>query len=340
MNKKSISVILMTLLITFFVFSPIGYGADISVYINGSKTDFDTPPIIQKGITLVPMRAIFESLGSDVSWNSQNQTITGKKTTTSIKLTIGQKTAYKNNQPLQLDLPPAIINGKTMVPLRFIGESFGCQVVLNSQKQSIQINTSAQAEELYQVVRVIDGDTLIIKYHNKEEKIRLIGVDTPESVHPDANKNVKYGQIASQFSKSHLTGKKISLEMDVQERDKYGRILAYIYLDGKMFNKTLLEQGHAKVATFPPNVKYVDSFLALQKQAQKNKAGIWAYEEIQDQTANPQNSKYIASKSSNKFHYPSCRYAKNISKANQIGFNTPQEAKKQGYTPCDTCKPK
>ncbi|NLK43715.1 MAG: hypothetical protein GX300_04905, partial [Tissierellia bacterium] len=87
----------------------------------------------------------------------------------------------------------------------------------------------------YRVVRVVDGDTLIIEMEDKEERVRLIGVDTPESVHPDASKNVKAGKIASDFTKSRLEGKYIELEFDVQERDRYGRILAYVWHEGEMF---------------------------------------------------------------------------------------------------------
>ena len=114
-------------------------------------------------------------------------------------------------------------------------------------------NTSSQVTTTYTVIRVIDGDTLKINYNGKEESVRLIGVDTPESVHPDAEKNTEIGKKASEFSKNYLEGKEITLEFDIQERDKYGRLLAYVYLNGIMYNKTLLEEGYAKIATYPPN---------------------------------------------------------------------------------------
>lgn len=129
--------------------------------------------------------------------------------------------------------------------------------------------------KLYDVVRVVDGDTIVINYNGKNEKVRLIGVDTPESVHTDKSKNTKEGIKISEYTKSQLEGKKVILELDVQERDKYGRILAYVYLDGVMYNKTLLELGYAKIATYPPNVKYVEEFKKLQKQARENKVGLW-----------------------------------------------------------------
>jgi len=128
----------------------------------------------------------------------------------------------------------------------------------------------------YNVIRVVDGDTIIVDLNGTEERVRLIGVDTPESVHPDKEKNVEYGRIASDYTKKMLEGKQVYLEFDVQERDQYGRLLAYVYLNGEMYNKILLEQGHAKVVTYPPNVKYVDEFTTIQQQAREQRRGIWA----------------------------------------------------------------
>ncbi len=112
--------------------------------------------------------------------------------------------------------------------------------------------------------RVVDGDTIVVKLNGKKEKVRMIGIDTPESVHPDPSKNSPEGEVTSQFTREHLEGKYVRLETDVQERDKYGRILAYVYLGDEMFNKTLLKEGLATLMTVPPNVKYVDEFKAIQ----------------------------------------------------------------------------
>ncbi|MED0670393.1 thermonuclease family protein [Aneurinibacillus aneurinilyticus] len=131
------------------------------------------------------------------------------------------------------------------------------------------------------VTRVVDGDTFKAKVNGKEESIRLIGVDTPETVHP--NKPVQpYGPEASAYTKKRLDGQTVTLEFDVQQRDKYGRLLAYVWLgDAKnpkaeMLNQTLVKEGYAQVATFPPNVKYTDSFVNLQKQAREAGKGLWA----------------------------------------------------------------
>jgi len=109
------------------------------------------------------------------------------------------------------------------------------------------------------VLRVIDGDTVEVTWSGGTESVRMIGIDTPETVHPTKEVQV-YGKEASDFTKSHLTGKNVSLEFDVEKRDKYGRLLAYVWLDGIMFNETLVSQGYAQVSTYPPNIKYVEVF--------------------------------------------------------------------------------
>lgn len=126
------------------------------------------------------------------------------------------------------------------------------------------------------VTKVVDGDTIKVMYEGKEESVRMIGVDTPESVHPDKSRNTEEGKIASNYTKAQLEGKTVELEFDVQQRDKYGRLLAYVWLGNSMYNSHLLSQGIAQMATYPPNVKYVDTFTALQKEAREKKIGFWA----------------------------------------------------------------
>lgn len=129
----------------------------------------------------------------------------------------------------------------------------------------------------YKVISVTDGDTFKIDYNGKEKKVRLIGIDTPESVSPNKEKNNNYGKIASKYTKERLEGNIVYIEFDLQQIDKYGRLLAYVYLqDGTMYNKELLEKGYAQIATYPPNVRYVDEFKEIQEQARKEKVGFWA----------------------------------------------------------------
>jgi len=147
------------------------------------------------------------------------------------------------------------------------------------------------------VVRCVDGDTIEVEMDGKTEKVRLIGIDTPETVHP--SKPVEaYGKEASDYTKSKLEGKTVFLEMDVQERDKYGRVLAYVWLyqpykidegeiRAKMFNAQLLLDGYAQISTYPPNVKYVDYFTECQKEARDGDKGLWGVPETTTTTEAP-----------------------------------------------------
>lgn len=129
----------------------------------------------------------------------------------------------------------------------------------------------------YIVKKVVDGDTFVINYDGIQRKVRLIGIDTAESVHPDESRNTEAGKEVSEYSKKVLENNIVSLEFDVQKEDKYGRLLAYVYLEnGEMYNKLLLKEGKAKLATYPPNVKYVDEFTKLQKEAREKKIGVWS----------------------------------------------------------------
>jgi len=141
------------------------------------------------------------------------------------------------------------------------------------------------------VSRVIDGDTFEAKVNGKTERIRMIGVDTPE-VH---GKVEAYGKEASTFTKKQLTGKKVFLELDVQERDKYGRLLAYVWLSqpttlddksirSQMFNARLLLNGYAEQMTVPPNVKYANKFTVYVREAREAKRGLWGATQQQAST--------------------------------------------------------
>ncbi len=107
-------------------------------------------------------------------------------------------------------------------------------------------------------------------------KIRLIGVDTPET-RKSAHKEIGYfGQEAKQYMISLIAGKKVKLEYDVGHLDKYNRTLAYVYLeDGTFVNAELVKNGFAKVMTIQPNVRFADEFVRHQKEARENNRGLW-----------------------------------------------------------------
>ena len=131
----------------------------------------------------------------------------------------------------------------------------------------------------YDVIRAIDGDTLLLDVDGKETRVRLIGVNTPESISPDTSKNSEQGKTASNFTKALFeTVKTVYLEYDVQREDDYGRTLAYVYLDsGKtMLQDELLKAGMARTMTIQPNSKYANHFYNLMVKAREEKVGFWA----------------------------------------------------------------
>jgi micrococcal nuclease len=111
--------------------------------------------------------------------------------------------------------------------------------------------------------------------NDMKDRVRLIGVDTPETVHPE--KPVEYfGEEASAFTKKMVEGKKVLLKYDFQRRDKYGRLLAYVYLeDGTLLNAEIIKQGYGFAYTKYP-FKYLDNFRRYEKEARENRRGLWA----------------------------------------------------------------
>lgn len=129
----------------------------------------------------------------------------------------------------------------------------------------------------YQVINIIDGDTFwILNHQNKREKIRLIGIDAPES-RKSQHKEIQYfGIEASNFLKKLLHNEYVYLEYDIQKKDQYQRTLAYVYLkDGTFLNEYLVNQGYAKSKTYQPNVKYTNTLKNAERNARKHQLGLW-----------------------------------------------------------------
>jgi endonuclease YncB( thermonuclease family) len=126
------------------------------------------------------------------------------------------------------------------------------------------------------VQRVSDGDTFVATVKGRRERVRVIGVDTPESVDP-SRPDEPYGQEASDFAKHYLDGETVRLAGDAEPRDRYGRMLAYVWLeDGTFWNALLVAEGYAQQLTIPPNVAYADLFRRLAREARQHDRGLWA----------------------------------------------------------------
>ena len=152
-------------------------------------------------------------------------------------------------------------------------------ILVSCKRKPSEITMPTSLEGPYPVTRTVDGDTIVVNINGADTKIRLIGIDAPESVHPDKEKNTEEGTIASEYMKDLLKGKAVYLEYDSEYKDAYDRVLAYVYLEDKrMVNAILLEEGMAAVYTVPPNTKYSEYFLGLQKTAREKGKGFWEIE--------------------------------------------------------------
>jgi micrococcal nuclease len=124
------------------------------------------------------------------------------------------------------------------------------------------------------VVRVVDGDTIYVQLGDRVEKIRYIGVNTPEIHHPTKGEEPG-GREAAAVNRRLVGGRHVRLELDVRMRDRYGRLLAYVWVGDTMINAELVRQGFAQVMTVPPNVRYQDLFVKLQREAREANRGLW-----------------------------------------------------------------
>jgi micrococcal nuclease len=179
-------------------------------------------------------------------------------------------------------------------------------------------------EKAWKVQTIKDGDTIVL---SNGEEVRYVGIDTPEESEP-------YFGEAKEFNRKMVEGKRISLEYDQETKDKYFRILAYVWVDSLLVNAELIKQGLAWVYSFRPNLRYRDYFVSLQKEAREKKIGVWSVPVSEEEH-------YVASQRSKQFvfHRPNCPNAKSILEKNKITFRTRDEALDSGYSPCRTCKP-
>jgi micrococcal nuclease len=124
------------------------------------------------------------------------------------------------------------------------------------------------------VVRVVDGDTIHVRIGERIETVRYIGVNTPETRHPLRGEEPG-GREATALNRQLVAGKQVRLELDVQERDRYRRMLAYVWIGEVMINAELVRLGYAQVMTVPPNVRHQAAFVKLQRDARDGRRGLW-----------------------------------------------------------------
>jgi len=123
------------------------------------------------------------------------------------------------------------------------------------------------------VTKVIDGDTIVVNIAGSEYRVRYIGVDTPEST----TRQECFGREAARFNRSLVNGQTLRLEQDVNDTDRFGRLLRYAYLpDGRMVNEVLVREGYALARSYPPDVKYQERLRAAEREARQAQRGLWA----------------------------------------------------------------
>ncbi|MBQ7767182.1 MAG: thermonuclease family protein [Lachnospiraceae bacterium] len=140
---------------------------------------------------------------------------------------------------------------------------------------------------LAKVVRVIDGDTIVVNMNGKEHNIRMIGIDAPESVDPDEEENSVFGDIASAYTEEHLkTGTNIFLSFDKEKYDQYGRMLAYVWVCednddiNNLYQYQMVKDGYAWAIKIEPNTAFNNYLDEAMKDAGQNRRGLWGNDEF------------------------------------------------------------
>ncbi|MEE8620541.1 MAG: thermonuclease family protein [Syntrophobacteria bacterium] len=177
---------------------------------------------------------------------------------------------------------------------------------------------------------VDDGDTIVVA---GGERVRYLGINTPEVAHKD-EPGEPFGDEAKAFNKKLVQGRWINLELAEQQRDPYGRLLAYVFLaDGTFVNGKLVRQGYAHLLRKQPKLRYWERLLALQRQALKEKKGMWSLPVVKPEKF------YIGNKRSWIFHRPHCQFGRKTAAGNRLRFRDRYEALYHGFSPGRRCKP-
>jgi micrococcal nuclease len=182
------------------------------------------------------------------------------------------------------------------------------------------------------VTRVIDGDTAVLA---GGARVRFLGIDAPE-MERDGRPADPLAQESKNFVAGLIQGKPVRLEYDRERYDRYGRLLAYLFLpDGAMVNAAVVRRGLARVYTQAPNLRYQDDLNAVQREAMAAGRGLWQKPLAQQKSE----LYYLGNKNSLRLHRPDCPLAARMKPANRVRFNSLQEAYSQGYSPCRHCQP-
>ncbi|MFP3870268.1 MAG: thermonuclease family protein [Syntrophobacteria bacterium] len=186
------------------------------------------------------------------------------------------------------------------------------------------------APSRYLVRWVDDGDTIVLE---GGERVRYLGINAPEIAHGD-KPGEPYGNEARRFNRSLVLGCRVNLEFGERRRDVHGRLLAYVFLeDGTFVNGELVRVGYAHLLRRQACLRYWKLLLTLQRQALKEKRGIWSLPAVEPEDF------YLGNRSSWVFHRPDCPFGLSMAPGNRIRFQSRYEAFFRGFSPCRRCRP-
>ena len=189
---------------------------------------------------------------------------------------------------------------------------------------------SLTAAGYHRVKFVYDGDTILL---DNKKKVRYLGINSPEINHK-GGKSEFMAHAARNLNLVLVAGARVSLEFDKEKKDRYGRVLAYVFLkNGDMVNALLVRKGMAHVLRNNLGLKYEDLLLDCQRKAMKEKLGIWS------KPFKGQEKFYLGNRNSYRFHRQGCPFARKISRKNGVRFKSRYDAFWEGYSPCKQCRP-
>lgn len=215
MKKIASLTMVVVLLLGMFAFN-VSAQENVSVYIDGTKIEFDVQPQIINGRTMVPMRKIFEELGAVVDWDNSTQTAIGTKGSTTIKISINDYTLYKNGIPNVLDVPAQLIDSRTLVPIRAISESFGCNVDWDENTNSVYIATNTSNFNKVSSYLKTNGTYMNEHYGIKEGNILLSYAEKENLISLYQNEDGQYEVILIISEHGDVTYRYIDKKASVQ----------------------------------------------------------------------------------------------------------------------------
>lgn len=242
----------LTLLSMQFSF-PSYANPSIGIYIDSQPLTMDVPPVLIKGRTLVPILALGNALNCKVSWNEKNQSVIIRNTASIARLSIGSKLAYINDNPVALDYPATIMNGRTMVPLSFVAKSLNYDIKWDPILMNVYIKTDtrnmsvADSRKTYDDITVIDPVTLKMNINGKTKIVKLNGVDCAK----DNNHLLPGGSACISEAISNPKLQKIremlaagDVSVNIIKTLDNDTVTGEIYIDGTSLSQLLIELGY------------------------------------------------------------------------------------------------